>query len=144
MASSYDNSSTRGSSGGDVARDETHELISASKVNGTAVYDSSGEKVGSVDDVMLEKRTGKVSYAIMSFGGFLGIGERYHPLPWDVLSYDEKLGGYNVGRAAGELRDAPSYSRDELSSRGSKRFDDVDDYYAGSARTGYGSGGMMA
>lgn len=139
MASTYDNGGT-----GDVARDETHELISASKVNGTAVYDSSGEKIGSVDDVMLEKRSGKVSYAIMSFGGFLGIGERYHPLPWDVLTYDENLGGYNVGRAAGDFRDAPSYSRDELSSRGSQRFDDVDDYYAGSARTGYGAGGMMA
>jgi sporulation protein YlmC with PRC-barrel domain len=140
MASTYDNNnSTR-----DVARDETHELISASKVNGTAVYDSSGDKIGSVDDVMLEKRSGKVSYAIMSFGGFLGIGERYHPLPWDSLTYDENLGGYNVGRQAGDFRDAPSYSRDELSRRGSGRFDDVDDYYAGSARTGYGGGGMMA
>lgn len=134
MASDHDTTDTA------VARDETHELISASKVNGTAVYDSEGEKIGSVDDVMLEKRSGEVAYAIMSFGGFLGIGERFHPLPWDVLRYDESLGGYNVGRAADDFKDAPSYSRDELAGRSTSGFDDVDDFYAGATRTGYGGG----
>ena len=122
-----------------MATDETHALISASKVNGTAVYDSAGDKIGSVDDVMLNKRSGKVAYAIMSFGGFFGIGEQYHPLPWDVLRYDESLGGYNVGRAAGDFKDAPSYSRDELAGREKSGCNDVDDYYASAARTGYGS-----
>ena len=57
------------------------KLIAASKVNGTSVYNTAGEKLGSVYDVMIDKSTGKTEYAIMSFGGFLGIGDRYHPLP---------------------------------------------------------------
>jgi len=65
----------------DVARSETSSCISAGKVNGTDVYGVDGDKIGHVQDVMLNKRTGNVAYAIMGFGGFLGIGERYHPLP---------------------------------------------------------------
>ena len=59
-------------------------LIAASKVNGTTVYNRAGEKLGSVYDVMVDKRSGKAEYAIMSFGGFLGIGDSYHPLLWMV------------------------------------------------------------
>jgi sporulation protein YlmC with PRC-barrel domain len=73
-------------------------LIAASKVNGTSVYNTAGEKLGSVYDVMLDKSTGKTEYAIMSFGGFLGIGDSYHPLPWHSLTYDEAHGGYVVNR----------------------------------------------
>jgi hypothetical protein len=73
--------------------DETHRLISSEKVDGTAVYDRRGERLGSVHHLMLDKYTGQVSYAVMSFGGFLGIGESYHPLPWKVLNYDIRLGG---------------------------------------------------
>jgi sporulation protein YlmC with PRC-barrel domain len=65
---------------------DTHgRLIAASQVNGTNVYNFGGEKLGSIYDVILDKQTGQVEFAIMSFGGFLGIGERYHPLPWRVL-----------------------------------------------------------
>jgi PRC-barrel domain len=77
--------------------DETTSLISASKVTGTEVYNTAGEHLGDVYDVMLDKRSGKIAYAVMSFGGFLGIGERYHPLPWATLEYDTKQGGYVVG-----------------------------------------------
>ena len=73
----------------------THgRLIAASKVNGTTVYNTAGEKLGSVYDVMIDKRSGKAEYAILSFGGFLGIGDSYHPLPWQSLTYDERQGGY--------------------------------------------------
>ncbi len=65
-------------------------LIAASKVNGTTVYNTAGEKLGSVYDVMIDKRSGKAAYAIMSFGGFLSIGDSYHPLPWQSLTYDER------------------------------------------------------
>jgi len=95
----------------DITRKENDDLISASKVEGTACYDSAGEKLGTIDDVMLTKRSGKVAYAIMSFGGFLGIGEKYHPLPWDVLDYDTGVGGYRIDRTGQSLRDAPSYDR---------------------------------
>jgi PRC-barrel domain len=93
--------------------DETHRLISSEKVDGTAVYDRRGERLGSVHHLMIDKYTGQVSYAVMSFGGFLGIGESYHPLPWKVLNYDVRLGGYVVDLDRNRLQDAPSYtSRD--------------------------------
>jgi hypothetical protein len=98
----------------DVTADETNTLISADKVQGTAVYDATGDRLGSIDSVMINKRSGKVAYAVMSFGGFLGIGERYHPLPWDALTYDTDKGGYNIQQSPDQLRDAPNYSRDEL------------------------------
>ena len=67
--------------------DTEGQLIAASKVNGTAeCTNTAGEKLGSMDDVMLDKVSGKADYAIMSFGGFLGIGDRYHPLPWKALT----------------------------------------------------------
>ncbi len=88
-------------------------LIAASKVNGTTVYNRAGEKLGSVYDVMVDKRSGKAEYAIMSFGGFLGIGDSYHPLPWQSLTYDEVQGGYVVDLDRSRLEGAPSYkSRD--------------------------------
>ena len=74
--------------------DTSGRLIAASKVNGTTVYDTAGEKLGSVYDVMIDKVTGRTRSAIMSFGGILGIGDSYHPLPWEALSYDEDHKGY--------------------------------------------------
>ena len=79
-----------------VATDETSTLISSDKVEGTAVYNRAGEKLGSIHTLMIDKRSGKVAYAVMSFGGFLGIGDRYHPLPWSVLDYETSQGGYVV------------------------------------------------
>jgi sporulation protein YlmC with PRC-barrel domain len=106
-------------------------LIAASKVNGTAVYNRSGEKLGSIYDVMLEKTSGKASYAIMSFGGFLGIGDSYHPLPWSQLTYEPSRGGYVVDIDRSRLEGAPAYAAsdtgfwdDPVRSRG------VDDYYS--------------
>ena len=124
----------------DVTSDETGTLISADKVQGTAVYDASGERLGTIDSLMLNKRSGKVAYAVMSFGGFLGIGERYHPLPWDVLTYDTDKGGYNIGQTADQIRSAPNYSRDEIDEDDfSSRGREVDDYY-GRASTGAATG----
>lgn len=97
-----------------VARDETHELIAADKVEGTRVYNSSGETLGTVDEIMIGKRSGKVAYAVMSFGGFLGIGERYHPLPWNVLTYDESKGGYVIDVSEDQLKAAPHFAREEI------------------------------
>jgi hypothetical protein len=79
--------------GRSVATDETSDLISSDKVEGTAVYNRQGEKLGSIYTLMIDKISGKVVYAVMSFGGFLGIGDRYHPLPWSVLKYDTRQGG---------------------------------------------------
>jgi hypothetical protein len=90
---------------------KTNELIASDKVEGTTVYSTDGEKVGSIDHLMIGKRSGKVDYAVMSFGGFLGIGEDHHPLPWDVLTYDTERGGYVVNIDKEKLVDAPRYPR---------------------------------
>jgi PRC-barrel domain len=93
--------------------DETDRLISSEKVEGTAVYDRRGERLGTVHHLMIDKYTGQVAYAVMSFGGFLGIGESYHPLPWKMLTYDIRLGGYLVDLDRSRLEGAPHYtSRD--------------------------------
>lgn len=84
--------------------------IEASRVSGTAVYNTDGDHLGHIHDLVLGKRDGKVKYAIMSFGGFLGIGEEYHPLPWETLKYDERQGGYVVGITIDQLREAPRYA----------------------------------
>jgi hypothetical protein len=92
---------------------ETFALIGSDKVEGTAVYRSNGEKVGAIDRVMIDKVSGKVAYAIMSFGGFLGIGEDYYPLPWSLLTYNPRLEGYEVNVTEQQLRGAPKYSQHE-------------------------------
>jgi sporulation protein YlmC with PRC-barrel domain len=104
--------STGGSNGG-VAVNETDRLIASDKVEGTAVYDHQGNRLGSVYNVMIDKFSGQVAYAVMSFGGLLGIGERYHSLPWKMLTYDTGLGGYVVDVTREQLERAPSYARDE-------------------------------
>lgn len=92
---------------------ETSRLISADKVEGTNVYNSTGDKLGSIDNVMIDKQTGKVAYAMMSFGGFLGLGEKYHPLPWSLLKYDTGKGGYLVNLDKRTLEGAPMYGENE-------------------------------
>lgn len=104
---------TSSTSGEGIAVHETDRLISSDKVEGTAVYNRVGESVGSVYTVMIDKVSGQVEYAVMSFGGFLGIGERYHPLPWKALTYDTRLGGYVADVSREQLEGAPSYARDE-------------------------------
>ena len=91
------------------ATTQTTTRIAASKVNGTSVYNTAGESIGKIYDVMLDKQSGKVAYAIMSFGGFLGMGDSYHPLPWPLLKYDTGLGGYVVNISKEKLQGAPSY-----------------------------------
>jgi hypothetical protein len=95
---------------GAVAIDETDRIISSNKVTGTAVYNRQGEHVGSVYNLMVDRISGQVAYAVMSFGGFLGIGESYHPLPWRVLKYDVSQGGYVVDLDRRRLEGAPSYT----------------------------------
>ena len=94
--------------------DETDRLISSDKVDGTDVYSRDGDHLGTVHDVMIDKRTGQVEYAIMSFGGFLGIGESYHPLPWRTLTYDTTMGGYVVDVDRTRLDMAPRYTSSSL------------------------------
>lgn len=97
-----------------IPTSETHGLISAGQVEGTAVYDLDGQRLGHVEDIMLHKLSGKVAYAVMAFGGFLGIGESLHPLPWTILKYDADRGGYVVPLSKAQLQDGPTYAREAL------------------------------
>jgi hypothetical protein len=104
-------------------------LISASKVQGTAVYDTEGGRLGHVEDVMLHKVSGQVAFAVLSFGGVLGMGERFHPLPWSVLTYDTGRGGYLVPLSKQQLRDSPHYDRAELANDDNGWGARVNDFY---------------
>jgi hypothetical protein len=91
---------------------ETGVLIGSDKVEGTAVYGADDQKIGSIERVMIDKVSGRVSYAVLGFGGFLGLGNEHYPLPWQSLKYDTRLGGYRTGVTENQLRGAPKY-RDE-------------------------------
>ena len=91
---------------------ETVSLIGSDKVEGTAVYRSNGDKVGSIERVMIDKISGKVAYAVLTYGGFLGLGEDYYPTPWANLVYDPSVGGYRVNLTKDQLEKAPKYSKD--------------------------------
>jgi hypothetical protein len=109
---------------------ETASLIGSDKVEGTNVYRSNGDKIGSIERIMLDKMSGKVAYAVMSFGGFLGIGHDHYPVPWSLLTYNTKLGGYEVNIADEQLKGAPSYSNDnDWDWEDRKRAQQVYDYY---------------
>jgi len=90
---------------------ETVSLIGSDKVEGTTVYGADDRSIGSVQRVMIDKISGKVAYAVVSFGGFLGIGEDYFPLPWASLKYDTRLGGYRTGITEDQLKRAPKFNR---------------------------------
>ncbi len=115
----------------DTSRTETRSLIAASKVSGTDVYNRQGNSLGSIYDVMIDKHSGKVDYAIMAFGGFLGMGKDYHPLPWHVLKYDERLGGYVIDLDPKYLQGGPAYATGDMPNWDSGEYGrQVDDYYA--------------
>ncbi len=89
-----------------------HQLISSEDVEGTVVYGLGREKVGEIDHLMIDKLSGRVIYAVMSFGGFLGLGHSHYPVPWGALKYDTSLGGFRTTITEEQLRDAPAFSDD--------------------------------
>ena len=105
---------TMTASGRPVETDETARLISSEKVASTNVYNRAGDSLGSVHHLMIDKYTGQVEYAVMSFGGFLGIGESYHPLPWRTLKYDTRLEGYVIDSDRTRLERAPRYTASSM------------------------------
>lgn len=88
--------------------------ILASKVKGTAVYDATGDKVGHVEDVVLDKLSNGIMFAAVGFGGIMGMGEKYAPVPWSVLDYSEDKNGYVVPMSKEELKKAPAYELKDL------------------------------
>jgi sporulation protein YlmC with PRC-barrel domain len=88
--------------------------IRAKKVLGTSVKDTSGNKIGSIEDVILDKMSNNIMFAVVGFGGFLGMAEKYHPIPWSALDYDENENAYVVSYTKEQLKAAPAGSIDEL------------------------------
>jgi len=91
---------------------ETTNLIGSDKVDGTAVYGSDERRIGSIERVMIDKISGKVAYAVLGYGGFLGMGEDHYPTPWSNLKYDTRLGGYRLAITKDQLERAPKYSNE--------------------------------
>jgi hypothetical protein len=89
-----------GTQGTTLHKRETANLIGSDKVEGTPVCRSNGERIGKIEPVM-------------SFGGFMGIGEDYYPLPWSLLTYNTKLDGYEVNITEQQLKGAPKFSKHE-------------------------------
>ena len=93
--------------------DETDRLIASNKVEGTPVYGRGGDRLGTIYNFMVDKFSGRVEYVVMAYGGFLGLGQRYFPLPWRILEYDTRNGGYRIDMADRDLERAPSFTRAE-------------------------------
>lgn len=97
----------------DIDTRETDRLIASDKVEGTAVYNSQDERLGTVERFMVDKVTGQVEYAVLSFGGLFGVGQKHYPLPWRALAYDTDRGGYVVNLTRDQIEGAPSYDSEE-------------------------------
>jgi len=108
---------------------ETANLIGSDKVEGTAVYGLDGSKVGTIQRMMIDKISGKVAYAVMSFGGFMGMGEDYYPVPWSILDYDTTLGGYRTNLLKEQLEGAPKYTESTGWNWNRENDRQVHDYY---------------
>jgi hypothetical protein len=93
-------------------------LIYGSTVHDTPVFTVDGERIGHVEDISIDKRSGEVAYAVLAAGGFLGMGEKLHPVPWSILKYDTRLAGYVVPLDKARLQEAPAYDRAELADTG--------------------------
>jgi hypothetical protein len=91
-----------------------HKLIASDRVEGTSVCaPDTGRSIGRIERLMIDKLSGQVAYAVMTFGGFLGFGERHFPIPWSALRYDQAKGGYVTDITPEQLKDAPSHAADE-------------------------------
>lgn len=107
----------------------SNPCISSAKVAGTAVYNPDGDKLGSIDDLIIDKRSGQVRYAALEFGGFLGMGADRYPLPWSVLTYDTRLEGYVVPLQKAQLEKAPRYEQSSVPDYTDDYGRQVYDYY---------------
>jgi sporulation protein YlmC with PRC-barrel domain len=86
-------------------------LVAAEKVQGARVYDTTGQSLGPVDDIVIDMNTGNIAYAVVAVGGFLGFGSRYFPVPWSAIKYDPDLRGYVAKLDRAQLEAAPAYGR---------------------------------
>jgi hypothetical protein len=113
----------------ETAQDSPHRLIASNRVEGTAVYDRRGEKLGRIEYFMTDKVSGQAEYAVMSFGGLFGLGGKYYPIPWDMLEYRPHQGGYVVDLDKERLEKGPSFAAGEKPAFDRQYDQRVYDYY---------------
>lgn len=91
---------------------KTRRVLSASTLAGDHVHNQAGEDLGAIEEIMLDIPTGRIAYAVLSFGGFLGIGSKLFAVPWSAMQIDEGEHRFilNVDRKA--LENAPGFDRD--------------------------------
>lgn len=94
-----------------------HQCISSNDVNGTKVFGSDGTNIGEIDHLLIDKVSGRVAYAVMSFGGFMGLGHSHYPIPWSALNYNKELDGFLTNITEQQLKDAPEFSDDSWQDR---------------------------
>lgn len=92
---------------------DDHDLISSARVEGTPVFDRRAAKIGTIHSVMIDKVPGQARFAVLSFGGFMGLGARVFPLPWEMLTYDRDIRGYMLGVTREEVEAAPYMTLDK-------------------------------
>lgn len=112
------------------ALDHSHALISSRRVEGTPVYNRADQRLGVIHNVMIEKASGKVAYALLSFGGIFGLGEQVHPVPWERLTYDVNLDAYVIDLTREQLEHAPTLKLDQADRPQSEDYEEVSGYYA--------------
>ena len=105
------------------------DLISSDKVEGTAVYNSQGSKLGSIDDLVIDKHSGQIRYAVLEFGGFMGMGTDRYPMPWGMLKYDTARGGYVAPIDKDKLANAPKYEDGDMPAYNSEYSNKVNGFY---------------
>jgi sporulation protein YlmC with PRC-barrel domain len=105
---------------------EPHNLIASDRVEGTPVRSTDGAAIGTIERVMIDKLTGNVAYAVLSFNRSVGVGQRRLPIPWRQLTYDRKFAAYHLDLTEKELGMMPQGSDTDWGDRGReiKRHDD--------------------
>lgn len=111
------------------ALDQRHALVSSRRVEGTPVYNRAEKRLGAIHSVMIDKQTGKVAYAVLSLRGLIGLSERVHPLPWEMLHYDVDLDAYVIEASPEELQQAPTLRLDRADRPQPRDYEEVAGYY---------------
>jgi hypothetical protein len=102
----------------DARSRQTGNLIASDRVEGTPVRSTDGSTIGTIERVMIDKLTGNVAYAVLSFNGFVGVGQRRLPIPWRQLTYDRKLAAYHLDLTENKLSAMPQESDIDWGDRG--------------------------
>jgi sporulation protein YlmC with PRC-barrel domain len=109
--------------------DPTHPLVESNHIEGTAVYDSNGKRIGKIRRLVIEKVSGHVVYAVTAFGGFLGLEAEIHTIPWEQLHYDTARGGYKTTITKAQFQSAPEFSRHDENLLSHYQRKELNEYY---------------